>query len=82
MNSRSEVECSTTELYPLASLVTRLLYVTRILDLLNLLACENARGRGYSPLIIIIIIIIIITNLQWHFHEVALHPLFPDRIGI
>ena len=21
-------------------------------------------------------------NLQWHFHEVALHPLFPDRIGI
>ena len=21
-------------------------------------------------------------NLQWNFHEVALHPLFPDRIGI
>ena len=21
-------------------------------------------------------------NLQWHFHGVALHPLFPDRIGI
>jgi len=35
-----------------------------------------------SSVIIIIIIIIIITNLQWHFHEVALHPLFPDRIGI
>jgi len=33
-------------------------------------------------IILIIIIIIIITNLQWHFHEVALHPLFPDRIGI
>ena len=21
-------------------------------------------------------------NLQWHFHKVALHPLFPDRIRI
>ena len=21
-------------------------------------------------------------NLQWHFHEVALHPLFPDRISV
>ena len=21
-------------------------------------------------------------NLQWHFHEVALHPLSPDRIRI
>ena len=24
--------------------------------------------------------IMIITNLQWHFPEVALHPLIPDRI--
>ena len=21
-------------------------------------------------------------NLQWHFYEVALHPLFPDRVRI
>ena len=21
-------------------------------------------------------------SLQWHFQKVALHPLFPDRIGI
>ena len=26
--------------------------------------------------------IIIIMNLQWYFHEVALHPLIPDRIRI
>ena len=32
--------------------------------------------------IIIITIILIKGNLQWHFHEVALHPLFPDQIGI